>query len=1010
MDIRFALLLACFFLSGFAALLYQTAWTRELSFVFGTSELAVAAVLAAYMGGLALGASAAARFATRLRRPVLAYGLLELGIALCALSVPAGIQLINSIYVALLGGNSALPEGGAALATVFQLGAAFAVLLPPTAFMGATLPLLARYAVHSESEIASRVGLLYAVNTAGAIAGTLCAAFWLMPELGLRHSVWVGAALNGAVFALAALLARGAASPPAPAGPLAASTPAAAASWILPLIALSGAVSFAYEVLWTRLLSHLLGSSLDAFASMLASFLLGIALGSALAARLATSRERAAVGFGVAQLGIAFTAYGAFALADRLPGLSEWLGGGPKAPLASAAVAVVTLLPITLCIGTTFPFAVRLLAQSPELAASATARTYAWNTVGAIVGALGAGFVLLPGLGFEGTVSVAVALNLGLAAITALRSRPRRTRLLLVAAAAGALLAALPARAPWVLLGASPLMGMSVSHGQIAFSAVGRSSTVLLFDDADSFRLYTNGLPEAVIERNGMQPRIEIARLLGLLPALLRPEAREMLVVGLGGGSALESIPSSIASIDVIELEPEVLRANQRLAAERAIDPLADPRVHVHIGDARSALQLTSKSYDAIISQPSHPWTAGASHLYTQEFFTRVRSRLKPDGVFVQWIGLNYVDEALLRSLAATLSDVFPHVEVYQLGGWAGLLFAASAEPLDSIEGARRALQAAPQEFGRVGFQRVEDFAAIRLLDEAGTRALAKGGELNTDDNNLLAARASRLADSALNIRSTRVLWKAHDPLLAGIEGLDRSRLIRRLIDANFADRATSLVLSSSGASRETGLGWIELGSNRSGRAFQRFARARELEPGSSDAVAGLLASQIFEISQGKPLAEVTESDLDDRQRALVACWRRAAGGDWNAVAALDSELARFEPGEPLFEEASRMRILWRLATSRPEAGVEAQTIVETLLARNWNPSDDLLRARAAILANRPAAAWGSLSRIVKVLPNHPRAAALAASALEIAKALPEELARDLQTRLRAVPARASGA
>ncbi len=136
MDTRFALLLACFFLSGFAALLYQTAWTRELSFVFGTSELAVAAVLAAYMGGLALGAAAAARYAMRLRRPVLAYGVLELAIALSALSVPAGIRLINALYVGLLGGGRELLEGGAAAAALFQLGAAFAVLLPPTAFMG----------------------------------------------------------------------------------------------------------------------------------------------------------------------------------------------------------------------------------------------------------------------------------------------------------------------------------------------------------------------------------------------------------------------------------------------------------------------------------------------------------------------------------------------------------------------------------------------------------------------------------------------------------------------------------------------------------------------------------------------------------------------------------------------------------------------------------------------------------------------------------------------------------
>ncbi|MBW1689107.1 MAG: fused MFS/spermidine synthase, partial [Deltaproteobacteria bacterium] len=308
---------------------------------------------------------------------------------------------------------------------------------------------------------------------------------------------------------------------------------------------------------------------------------------------------------------------------------------------------------------------------------------------------------------------------------------------------------------------------------------------------------------------------------LGLLPALVRPEARDLLVVGLGGGSALESIPSSIASIDVIELEPEVLNANRHMAAERAIDPLANPRVRVHIGDARGVLQLTHKSYDAIASQPSHPWTAGASHLYTREFFAMLRSHLKPDGVFVQWIGLRFVDEALLRSLAATLVDVFPHVEVYQPGGAMGVLFAASGEPLASLEGARQTLQNAPEDYARFGIQRVEDFAVARVFDDLGTRALAEGAALNTDDHNLLASRSSRLGQAALKNDSFRMLWKDHDPLLAKMDGLDRFALIRRLVGMRSTQRATALARSEDEALEETGLGWIELGLTRPKRAVR---------------------------------------------------------------------------------------------------------------------------------------------------------------------------------------------
>jgi len=1002
LDARFALLLACFLLSGFAALLYQTVWTRELSFVFGTSELAVAAVLAAYMGGLALGAAAAARFALRLRRPVLAYGVLELAIAISALSVPVGIRLINSLYVGLLGGGSGLPEDGAMAATLFQLGAAFAVLLPPTAFMGATLPLLARHAVRSEAEIGSRVGVLYAVNTAGAIAGTVCAAFWLMPELGLRQTVWVGAALNGLVFALAALLARGTANLATPAGPRVASPPTAGgASWILPAIALSGAVSFAYEVLWTRLLGQILGGSLAAFASMLASFLLGIALGSAFAARVARSRERAAIGFGVAQLGIAFASYGAFALADRLPELALRLGAGPGTPLAGMVVAAAALLPITLCIGATFPFAVRLLARAPEQAAAATARVYAWNTVGAIIGALGAGFVLLPGLGFAGAVSVGVAANLALAAVTALSLRPRRMRLAAVAAAAGVVLLALPPQPPWILLSTSPLT-QRTEHGEILYAAVGRSSSVLLFDQGSDFRLTSNGLPESKIDRSGIFPRATLARWLGLLPSLLRPEARNLLVIGLGGGTALEPVSSTVESIDVIELEREILTANQLVANARAIDPLSRPAVRVHIGDARGALQLTSQRYDTIVSQPSHPWTAGASHLYTREFFAMVRSRLEADGVFVQWIGLRFVDEALLRSLAATLADVFEYVEIYQPGHAHGLLFAASAAPLDSIENARRALHTRAEDFGRFGVHRVEDFATLRVLDSDGVRALAEGATLNTDDHNLLASRAARVGEAALDGTGVHLLWKDHDPLLTNTDGLDRSSLIRRLVATRFKERATALALSERGALEELGLGWVELGLARPTRAARHFARALELAPHTSDAVAGLVASRSFDFTHGRSVAGISEADLDERLTALIAGRRYAAVNDWDAVAALDTEIARIGPGKALFEEASRLRAGWRLATEVPQMAEEAQAIVETLLSRKWNSTDALLRARAAIRADRPAAAWGSLIRVAEMPLASEHGKAIAERVLEIAEGLPDDAAQDVREQLKA--------
>src|SRR5689334_9437357 len=330
MFAHLALLGACFLLSGCAALIYQTAWTRQFAIVFGTSELAVATVLAAYMGGLALGAWLAERFLPRVTRPVMTYALLELGIAAGALfAVPFLLWLANLGLITFFGGQPAPPDSDHAATTAFYLLSAFVALALPTTLMGATLPMLARYAVAEESQIGRRIGLLYAMNTAGAVVGALLTAFALLPELGLTRTIWVAAGLNGFVFLLAVMLAKRVSTPAEPKGysldgnvepvlgdnispppppapspllrprtPLLGSFPGV--GLVLPLMLLAGAVAFFQEVLWTRMLSHVVGSSVYAFGVMVASFLVGIALGGGLGAAIARRRESAATALAVA--------------------------------------------------------------------------------------------------------------------------------------------------------------------------------------------------------------------------------------------------------------------------------------------------------------------------------------------------------------------------------------------------------------------------------------------------------------------------------------------------------------------------------------------------------------------------------------------------------------------------------------------------------------------------------------------------------------------------------------
>ncbi len=968
MELRFGLLLVCFFVSGFAALLYQTAWSREFAFLFGTSELAVVAVLAAYMAGLALGAALAARFVRRLTRPVLTYGLMELGIALCALAVPSGIRLVQAIYLGIAGGLDAPPESMALTTALFHLLGAFIVLLPSTALMGATLPLLARYAVHEDAQIGPRVGVLYAVNTFGAIAGTLVAAFYLLPELGLRQTVYVGVIGNVVVFLAAAGLALGLSGVPIDER----RRERAPFHWILPAMTLSGAVSFVYEVLWTRLLGHVLGGSTAAFASMLSSFLLGIALGSALASRFARTGEAAARGFVLAQLGTGFFAFLAFQAVDWLPQLARAVGASPATPAPGAAAAGLLLLPVTLCIGATFPFAVRLLARDAEEAGTVSGRVYAWNTVGSIVGAILAGFFLLPSLGLENTAVVGVATSLLLAAAAAWLSLPRSRRLAVVALGGLVLAVVIRLPQPENLLLNSAITGTRM-EGEIFYLGVGRSATVTVVEYGQGWRLLTNGLPESGVFREEVPDlKVDETAWLSLLPTAARPEIDEMLIIGLGAGQTLEATARPVSQIDVIELEEEVVRANRLIPRPR--DPLADPRVSLRLGDARGAMTLSEARYGAIVSQPSHPWTSGASHLYTREFFDLARSKLRPGGIFVQWIGSTFVDEALFGSLMASMTDVFEYVHVYRPIPPA-LVFVASDQPIDLAQSVPRALAAAPESFGRHGIHRLEDFYASWTLDTAGVRALSADSPMNTDDHNRLATK--RLPPGAMGRRGIQHL----DDVFARQEVLTPARLaevdtvavLRRMAWNGERVRANRLLGEVARAEAAATRGWVRLDNGNLRIAAAEFRRAHELDPELHAARLGLVV-----VGRGEDL---DPSGLDASEQALMRALGRAQAGDWEAVRALDPELERVGPGHLAFAQATQLRVGWRLETADPLRAGEALGLVDALLSRQRTADHYLLRARAAAAAGRPTLAWAALDVVAArpaLLRDRTRAQALA--------------------------------
>jgi spermidine synthase len=986
-DPAFALVVACFVLSGFAALLYQTVWTREFAFVFGTSELAVATVLAAYMGGLAAGSALAGRLAARIRRPVLAYALLELAIAAAALGVPLAIRGAQRIAVLWIGGAPEPPDAAGFALPAFYLVASFAILLVPTVFMGATLPLLARHAVRREEDLGPRVARLYAANTAGAVAGTLCAAFWLLPALGLRGTLHVGVATNAAVFAAAALLARAA-------PPLAAAAPAGAApdapprrALLLPLMLLSGAVSFANEVLWTRLLGHVLGGSVYAFATMLASFLVGIAAGSALASRWARSADAALLAFARVQVGIGLASLAAFRGLDLLAG--SGLVGNAVGLAASAVIAGGVLLPVTLLVGATFPLAVRALARVPADAAPASARVYAWNTVGAIAGAVGAGFFAVPRFGYEGTAALGAGLGFAAAASAALAIPPRARRTAAVAALLLGALALAPPGPPERLLRSSPLAPRPL-EGEIAYFGVGRSATVIAIESEGGFRLRTNGLPEATILPPG-RARLDLTnQWLAALPSLARADVRRLLVIGLGGGLVLEGLPDSVARIDLIELEPEVIEANRRLAGRRARDPLADPRLHLYQNDARGALELSDARWGGIVSQPSHPWTAGASHLYTREFFALARARLEPGGVFVQWMGLGFVDAELLRSLVATLADVFPHVQVLRPGTGAALLFAGSEQPFDLPARLPAARERDARTLEALGLLTPEDVAAQVVLDDAGARRFAAGAPVSSDDRNLLQMRSPRLLGQPAELSATLGALADFDPLRAA-HGLDGPRLVRRLLETQQPARAAGVAEALADPARRREAQALVRAAAGSREGTAALAAVVAADPGAREAAAALVLLSRRELVSGEAGPEARAAAAAEPAAAVVEAWRAETRREAVALRGLDARLAAVPAGDAHFAEAARLRIEGRLRSGRPADAEEAVELADQLLARLRRPAHWLLRIRALAGSGRAEAALGDLEEIFAAVSGERPVPQFAAACLEALAAIPAQ-------------------
>jgi spermidine synthase len=890
------------FASGFCALVYQVAWLREFRLVFGASTAASAAVVAIFIGGLGVGGLLIGPRADRYPRPLALYARLEAWVALAAAVTPALLWVVRETYVAL-GGTLTLGLVGG---TLLRLALAALVLAFPTLLMGGTLPAAARAVTAGSDEGRRQLAVLYGVNTLGAVTGAFIATFFMLEVFGTRRTLWLACLLNLLIAVAARRMARALPAEPAvePSG-AAGSEATAPLPFVLVSAAVVGFAFFLMELVWYRMLAPILGGSIYTFGLILSVVLLGIGLGGA-AYALRGNRPATLGTFAVTCLLEAVVLLLPHALGDRMAVVALLLRdlgsvGQFWGHVAGwSVICFLVVLPTAFVAGYQFPVLISLLGRGRADVGRHVGVAYAWNTFGALAGSLAGGFGLIPLLSAPTTwrLSAIVLAILGaVAAALSVRGSGARLRRLLVPGALAAGVATMAGAsgptAAWrhsgIGVGRSPtsfaspndLRGwLHVHRRLLRWDADGTESSVALVAYGPGFAFVVNGKVDGNSRDDA--PTMVMS---GLLGAILHAEPRRALVIGLGtGGTAgwLAAVPE-IERVDVVELEPLVLRVARDCRPVNR-DVMGNPKARIMIGDAREALLVSKERYDVIFSEPSNPYRAGIASLFTREYYQAITERLREEGLFLQWVQAYEIDGQTLGTIYATLAAVFPAVETWQVGPQ-DLILVASNRPLaHDVARLRDRLAEEPYRSGLRYAWRVADLEGFFARFVAGPSfsrgaAAAARGWINTDDHNVVEFGFARTVGKARLLSMNRLreasAQRGEDrPRVTGGE-LDWGRLVDERIGLEAAEGRAPVVRSHYSGDQQTLARALALRASRDAAGALEAWRSLEREPRNPTeqaAVAWALADR-GDSQAERYIAEMaaTEAVAADSLRARLA-------------------------------------------------------------------------------------------------------------------------------------------
>lgn len=747
-----------FFLSGSTGLIYEVLWAKYLALYLGSTAQAHAMVLATFLGGLALGNSLLGPWGDRVRSRLTLYGWLEMGIGVLGVLSPLLLSLFSQSYVATAKSGLLHP----AVSVGLKISLCAGILLLPAMLMGGTLPVLSRYATRTLSQLESSVSWLYFLNSAGAVLGALLAGFYLIPKFGLDASVSLTAILNVAIGLAALVLGKKIQEKTV--SEETKEAPAAAGFEPGPVhvqimywgVLVSGFFALVYEIAWIRILSLVLGSSTYSFSLMLSAFIAGIAVGSLLIAKRIAPRINSYLLFGLAELGIAVSILVTLPLYDRLPYyfilISQSLNHTPGAFQVYNAIKflfcfLLMLLP-TVFLGMTLPLAVRVVTSGMDQVAGKVGRIFSMNTAGNVLGAVAAGVFLMPLFGIKGMIEMGIFANMALGMLV-VGTAPGWDKAQKAAAAVAMLLLfwvftwLTPSWNKLILSGGAYRMNfaadrMSYQDFKNAYKAF---SLMYYKDDSNAtvsvFKQQTGALLLKVNGKTDASTGLDLSTqvLLAQIPLLLNPDARNVLVVGLGSGvTAGSALTHPVEKVDAVEISPAVAEAAQLFAPYNG-DVLKNKRFHLYLEDAKTFLKLSNNKYDVIISEPSNPWMSGIGNLFSVDFYKEARDHLAPGGLMVQWFHTYEMMDELVATILRTFSSVFDYVSLWNSRGNDMVLVGSSTPIQPDFQAMQEAMDEASvrADLNRIGIGKLSSFLSLQVASDGLVRKIAGGGRVNKD-------------------------------------------------------------------------------------------------------------------------------------------------------------------------------------------------------------------------------------------------------------------------------------